>query len=116
MANHRDREEIKKLTGLSDEELDEQTAEAQEAVNMVRLLVNYWRAIMDAMDRGETDTALFMSATASTYVAELDDNSLRWMISAATKAIATKLRSEAALDDVDPVAAAEQLLRESSDG
>lgn len=111
-----DREQLKRITGLSDAEIDEHTACAMQALHKMRHLISAWIDILDALEEGELDTAGYLSEQASWFISELDENTLRWMVSGATKAIATKMRAEAALDDIDPVAAAEQLLRESGDG
>lgn len=109
-----EREEVKQLTGMSDDEIDTLNSQAHSAIMHMNELIGFWTAIIEAQEREEQAAATYLSMQASVYVSELDEDQLRWMVAAATKAIATKMLADAALIDVDPVAVAERVLREEA--
>jgi hypothetical protein len=106
--------EIKRLTGMTDAEIDEHMEAAHEALHQMGHLISFWANIMEAQEAGNTAVVHMLSHSASSYISELDETTLRWIVSAATKAIAQKMRSDYALQDVDAVSAAEEILKNAA--
>jgi hypothetical protein len=107
-------EELVRLTGMSPQQITESAQEAGNAINIIGYLIGFWSTILEAMDNGDIGLADATSTVASAYIATINEEQLRWIVAASTRAIALKLRAEHTLQDMDPVAAAEKLLRESS--
>lgn len=104
-------QEFGHLHGVSDEEMNRTVEAAQDAFEKLRYLVAYWNEIIEFFEAGRMDMAAVVSQSMSEYIMTLDLSTLRWIASGAAKTIAGKLRAEDALDEVDPVEAAEEILR-----